>query len=183
MQLDAAILAVLAVSFVGYVAWSVHGQRMLEKRVALLERRLDSLAKEMGSILKAAGYALQSSDAEKFLEKLRRRRRRRYIAFIIVYEGEQPPSPQEVERAIVRAAERLTGQLTVALARLQLVYYDPERAAGILRVSHDTKYLVLAALGLVRRIGDSRAVIIPVRTTGTIKRAKRALAIARRRPP
>lgn len=183
MQLEAAVLAALAAGLAGYMAWDIYNRRMLERRIESLEKRLNSLAGEMGRVLEAAGYALQSIDAEEFLEKLRRRRRRRYIAFIVVYEGEQPPSPQEVERAIIRAAERLAGQLTVALARLQLVYYDPERAAGILRASHDTKYLVLAALGLVRRIGDKRAVIIPVRTSGTIKRAKRALAVARRRLP
>ncbi|HIP85069.1 MAG TPA: ribonuclease P, partial [Pyrodictium sp.] len=41
--------------------------------------------------------------------------------------------------------------------------------------SHTTKYIVLAALGVVRRVNGKRVLIIPVRTTGTIKRAKKAL--------
>ncbi|KSW11429.1 hypothetical protein CF15_00795 [Pyrodictium occultum] len=173
--------AALAALVAGLAAWCSLWRRRLEDRYRMLEERLKAVSREMDRVLKAASYALQSMEAEEFLERLRRKRRRRYIAFYIVYEGDEPPSPEEVEQAVKRAVERLAGQLTVALSRLQLVYYDPERAAGVLRASHDTKYLVLAALGLVRRVGGRRAVIIPVRTSGTIKRAKQALAADKRR--
>ncbi len=149
--------------------------RIIEERISSLEKALEKVVRQNKLVARAVLAALRSSEAEDFLAKLRAKRRRRYIAFYIVYEGEEPPSPQEVEKAILRAVERLGGQLSVALGRVQLVYYDPERAAGIIRCTHDTKYVVLAAMGLVRRIGRRRAVIVPVRTSGTIKRAKRAL--------
>jgi len=162
-------------------------ERRGRRQLAMLAGRLESIEYELGNIKpdlklvkRALGAALQSVEAEKLLQLLRRRRRRRYIVFYVVYEGDSPPPQEEVEKAIVRAVERLAGQLTVAAARLQLVYYDPTRGAGILRATHDTKYLVLAGMALVRMIAGKRAVFIPVRTTGTIKAARKALALPKR---
>ncbi|ABM80416.1 Rpp14/Pop5 family protein [Hyperthermus butylicus] len=149
-------------------------------RLGELEESFNNVLRELGFVSRSLSTALQSIEAEDALERLRRRRRRRYIAFYVVYEGDSPPQAEEVEKAIVRAVERLAGQLTVALARLQLVYYDHVRGAGIVRATNDTKYVVLAAMGLVRSIGGRRVLLVPVRTTGTIKRAKKALAVPRR---
>ena len=70
---------------------------------------------------------------------------------------------------------RLAGALGLAEANVSLVYYDPEKPAGIVRATNTTKYVVLAALAMVRRVDGRRALIVPVRTAGTIKRAKRAI--------
>lgn len=195
-----------AMSLVSYVALgfsvaALAAAAAMLRRIACIERRIEEAAGLITSIQrnmnefkrdyeelsarlrvleKAVAKALESYEAEDMLEKLRRRRRRRYIVFRIVTEDGTSPPPEEVEKAILRAVERLGGQLTAALARVQLVYYHPEQAAGIIRASHDTKYLVLAALGLVRSIGGRRALIIPVRTTGTIRSAKKALGLRMR---
>jgi ribonuclease P/MRP protein subunit POP5 len=174
----------LSAAITGYVLIS---RRRVGRELARLLERLEGLEYDVANIKpdvrlvkRALGAALQSVEAERLLELLRRRRRRRYIVFHVIYEGEEPPPPEEVEKAIIRAVERLAGQLTVAAARLQLVYYDPTRGVGILRATHDTKYLVLAGMALVRMVAGRRAVLIPIRTTGTIKAAKKALALPRR---
>lgn len=157
--------------------------REVEERLARLEEGLEEAgraARRLSLLEKAVAKALESYMAEDVLEKLRRKRRRRYIVFYVVTEDGSAPAPEEVEKALLRALERLAGQLAVAASRAQLVYYVPEKAAGILRASHETKYLVLAAMGLVRRVGDRRALIVPVRTTGTIKTAKRVLGLTLR---
>jgi ribonuclease P/MRP protein subunit POP5 len=154
--------------------------RALEERLEGLEAETSKMASTMAMLQKALASALESTEAETLLEKLRRKRRRRYIVFQVVTETGETPPPEEVEKAVLRAVERFAGQLTVALSRIQLVYYHPDRGAGILRVSHDTKHLVLAALGLVRSIGGRKALIIPLRTTGTIKTAKRFLGLTAR---
>jgi len=170
------LLVLLIATAVGLYAYLVTKRmKLFEKRIALLEGVVERLVKHDKVVARAALHALRSIRAEDFLSKLRAKRRRRYIAFYIVYEGNEPPSPQEVEKAIIRAIERLGGQLSVALGGVQLVYYDPERAAGVIRCTHDTKYVVLAAMGIIRKVGGKRAIIIPVRTSGTIKRAKKAL--------
>jgi ribonuclease P/MRP protein subunit POP5 len=152
----------------------------LESKLKDFEEGLKPAISDLRLIKRALSSALASLEAERALELLRRRRRRRYIAFYLIYEGDTPPSPEEVERAILRAVERLAGQLAVANSRLQLVYYDPVRAVGIVRATNDTKYIVLAGMGLVRMIGGKRVMVIPVRTSGTIKRARKALGIPRR---
>lgn len=185
----------------GFSAAALAAAAAILRRIACIERRIDEAAdlvsrlrgdideskknyEELGARLrvleKAVAKALESYEAEDMLEKLRRRRRRRYIVFRVVTEDGSSPPPEEVEKAVLRAVERLGGQLAAAMARVQLVYYHPEQAAGIIRASHDTKYLVLAALGLVRSIGGHRALIIPVRTAGTIRSAKKALGLRMR---
>ncbi|NOZ88399.1 MAG: hypothetical protein GXO15_00550 [Crenarchaeota archaeon] len=170
------------------LAWRLYKRlRVVEERLSRLEAGVERLEPELSSLAAGLGFvraalskALESLEAEEALERLRRRRRRRYIVFRVVTEDGQPPAPEELEKAILRSLERLGGQLAVALGRVQLVYYHSERMAGIVRASHDTKYLVLAALGLVRRVGGRRALLIPLKTTGTIRRAKRALGLPQR---
>ena len=67
--------------------------------------------------------------------------------------------------------------LGLAEANVSLAYYDPSRMVGIVRTTNTAKHVVLAALGMVRRVAGKRVLIVPVRTTGTIKRAKRALQL------
>jgi len=191
--LAAAASAAAAVALVAAAA-AYRGVRLLEERLrgiegrvgeaaasaGALRRELEEASSRLGVLERALARALESYEAEDALEKLRRRRRRRYIAFYVVTEDGEPPPPEEVEKAVIRAVERLAGELAVAKARLQLVYYQPERGAGIIRANHETKYLVLAAMGLVRRVAGRRALLIPVRTTGTIKTAKRVLGLPQR---
>jgi ribonuclease P/MRP protein subunit POP5 len=153
---------------------------LLSERIKSLEYDVANLKPDIRFIKRSLGAVLQSVEAERLVDLLRRKRRRRYIVFYIVYEGDSPPPPEEVEKAIIRAVERFSGQLTVAASRLQLVYYDPVRGAGIVRATHDTKYLVLAGMALVRMIAGRKVVLIPVKTTGTIKAAKKVLALPRR---
>ena len=175
-------LAALAVAAYGLYRSMALG-RALERvagRVDELASELEALRPDVRMVKRALAAVLAGREAEELVRELRRRRRRRYIVFYVVYEGDTPPQPEELEKAIIRAVERLAGQLTVAKSRLQLVYYDPVRGAGILRATHDTKYLVLAGMALVRMVAGKRVVLVPVRTTGTIKTARRALALPRR---
>jgi len=148
---------------------------MLEKQFAYSLQVIRQVVKQYSIIARALASALASYEAEKALEKLRRKRRRRYIAFIVVAESGKPPEPQEMEKAILDAVKRVGGEIAVADARPRLVYYDPLRGLGIVSASHTTKYIVLAALGIVRYVNRRKVLVIPVRTTGTIKRAKKAL--------
>ena len=186
--MDATILAaqVTLTGLGGLLLYTVHRLRRLEEKVARIERlvgdhgeAIERLETAQLRLNRALAAALASLEAEEALDRVRRRRRRRYIVFHVVSEKE-PPAAEEVEKAVLRSLERLAGQLTIALGNVQLVYYQPDTGAGIIACTHDTKYLVLAAMGLVRRVGGQRVVLVPVRTTGTIKRAKRALGLTLR---
>lgn len=151
-------------------------RRNITRRLVEVEQAYKAVKRQLTVIGSSLARALESVEAENAIRLLARRRRRRYIVFFVVSDG-GVIEPNSVEEAILRAVERLGGQLTVALGSIRLVYYHPEKKAGIIAATHDTKYLVLAAMGLVRRIGESRVVLVPVKTTGTVRRAKKSIGL------
>ncbi len=154
--------------------------RKLEKIVKELTEFIEYVVAPKYRILGQAVAALSTSArCLRALEKASKKPRRRYIAFYIVTEDGKAPDPRELERSIRESLERLAGLIGVAESNISLVYYDPEKPAGIIRATNTTKYLVLAALGLTRRVGRKRVLLVPVRTAGTIKRAKKAIQLIR----
>jgi len=111
---------------------------------------------------------------ERLLVKLRRSIKRkpskRYIVFEVVG---GPVEPGELEAAIREAFKRLFGEPALAVSMLRLVEYHDDRMIGIVRVRREYKYHALAALGLVRSVSGRRVLLVPVLTSGTLKRARR----------
>lgn len=97
--------------------------------------------------------------------------RKRYIVFSVI-SGEKL-SKKEIEESIRKKIGKIYGIIGVAKTDPQVVFYDPSIKKGIIRTSHKEKELVIAALSLVREINGKKALIIPLKTTGTIKKAKK----------
>ncbi len=116
---------------------------------------------------------------ERLLVRLRRRIKRkpskRYIVFEVVG---GPVEPKDLEDAIREAFARLFGEPALGVSMLRLVEYHDDRMVGILRVRREYKYHALAALGLVRSISGRRVLLVPVLTSGTLKRARRRAGLA-----
>ncbi len=102
-----------------------------------------------------------------------KRIRKRYIVFTIISEHEF--NRKEIEKAVRRKLAVLYGLINLAKADPQLVFYDPKLKRGIIRTSHIMKDYVIAALTTTREINGKKLLIIPVKTTGTIKRAKKIM--------
>mgnify|MGYP000636765705 CR=1 FL=1 len=111
-------------------------------------------------------------DVEEALTKIKKIRRR-YIVFSIV--SEHDFDKRELEKAIRRKLALLYGMISLAKADPQLVFYDPKLKRGVLRTSHVMKDYVLAALSIIRNINEKQLLIIPIKTTGTIKKAKKIM--------
>jgi len=111
-------------------------------------------------------------DVEEALTKIKKIRRR-YIVFSIV--SEHDFDKRELEKAIRRILALLYGMISLAKADPQLVFYDPKLKRGVLRTSHVMKDYVLAALSIIRNINEKQLLIIPIKTTGTIKKAKKIM--------
>ena len=111
-------------------------------------------------------------DIEEALSKVKKVRRR-YIVFSII--SEHDFDRKEIEKAIRRKLAILYGIVSLAKADPQLVFYDPKMKRGIIRTSHIMKDYVVAALSITRNIGDKQLLIIPIKTTGTIKKAKKIM--------
>ena len=111
------------------------------------------------------------------LARLRRalaaRPSRRYIVFSIIAEEGEDIGSKVLSRELSRAARLLLGYSFAANSGFSLVYYNPFTRKGIIRVRSNYKHAALAVLSIVRRIGNSRVLLIPERTTGTIRKARK----------
>ena len=58
--------------------------------------------------------------------------------------------------------------------------YNKRLGRGVIRVSYEYRYKAIIALGLIRSINDVRTLIVPLRVTGSLDRARKTLFAARR---
>jgi RNase P/RNase MRP subunit POP5 len=96
-----------------------------------------------------------------------RRRRKRYIVFR--YISEEKISQEKIWEKIKSVITRTYGEPFLNKAMIDLVHYDEEKRAGILRVEQKYKDQVIGAIGLIR---EKNIVITPVKTAGTIRKAR-----------
>jgi len=130
-------------------------------------------ARRLRSIVAALlSGAARERDVLRARRILARRPRRRYIVFEVIPGGFRE---EEVWGAIRATAERLAGLLGLSLSSLTLIDYDEERSRGIVRVRREYKGLALAVLSMTRRVSGTKVLIVPLATTGSVKRARRLL--------
>jgi ribonuclease P/MRP protein subunit POP5 len=99
-----------------------------------------------------------------------RRRGRRYIVFEVL--GTEPVGFEELRGAIEDTVRRVYGELGAVMFNVKLIEYDGVRRRGVLRVRRDFKLQALAVLGLVRSSNGRRLLLIPISTTGSLRRAR-----------
>lgn len=104
---------------------------------------------------------------------LDRRVRKRYVVFSIVSSEEL--DKHLVERAIRGQYRKYFGELHLVKADPQLIYFDQKLQRGVVRVTHAYVESLIAVLSLIREVNSHKCLFIPLKTTGTIKRARRAL--------
>lgn len=138
--------------------------------------------KRVEALERVIGRALETLEDIEEARRLREKRRRRYISALIISDSRLPVDPRVVQASIEEAVRRLGGEVLLADARPQLVYYDPVRGAIIVRTNHLALDAVIAALVTIKRIGGVKARVVPLRTAGTLSSARRALGILERLP-
>lgn len=99
------------------------------------------------------------------------RSRRRYVVFEVATSAEVDEN--DVRAAIEAAFTRLFGEVGMAESGLKMIMYDKVRRRGVIRVRSEGLQRLLAALGTVRRVGQVDAAIVPLRTAGTIRKARK----------
>ncbi|MGC9210189.1 MAG: Rpp14/Pop5 family protein [Acidilobus sp.] len=109
--------------------------------------------------------------AELLWSREKGRPRKRYLVFEVASGSEV--KEEDVRVALEEAYRRLFGEAGLAAAGLRLILYDAGRRRGIVRVRSSSLPHLLAAIGLVRRIGEVDALIVPLRTAGTIRKARK----------
>jgi len=110
------------------------------------------------------------------LARARVKPKHRYIVFEVASSRRVPRD--ELARKIREVATKTLGLTGLVDSGLQLIEYDESTRRGILRVRHTYKYHALAILGLVREVSGERVLLVPLATSGTLRKARKE---ARRR--
>jgi ribonuclease P/MRP protein subunit POP5 len=142
--------------------------------VAIMSILLAGLSYKEARMMRILFHSLATAGRFREIAKIRRelsrRPRRRYIVFKIL--SEKDVNERMIYQNLTVAARRLLGSSFLADSGFQLVYYNPLTKKGVIRVRDPYKYLAIGVLGLIRELGGGSALVIPILTTGTIKRAK-----------
>ncbi|MBI2084779.1 MAG: ribonuclease P protein component 2 [Candidatus Aenigmarchaeota archaeon] len=97
------------------------------------------------------------------------REKHRYIKFRII--SEEPVAYSDLEAALWQTLLDFYGELGTAELSLWLVknLYDSKSQTGIIRCNNDSVSKVVAGLGLMSRLGESRLIVKVEKVSGTIK--------------
>ncbi len=97
--------------------------------------------------------------------------RKRYIVIRVI--SQDKVTRKELDKAIRDTIRNIIGVKGLADTNYTLIDYDEQLGLGIIRSNNKMYKIVIGLLGMVRTIGNNtRALIIPISTHGTIKKAK-----------
>lgn len=101
---------------------------------------------------------------------------KRYIVFYIISE-DQKISPKNVEDAIRSAVKEFLGSMWLEISNPRVIIYLNETNEGIISTNRAGYKAVIASLPLVKAVDGKKVLIVPKRTTGSLKKAKRLIGI------
>jgi len=101
---------------------------------------------------------------------------KRYIVFYIISE-DQKISPKNVEDAIRSAVKELLGSMWLEISNPRVIIYLNDSNEGIISTNRAGYKAVIASLPLVKAVDGKKVLIVPKRTTGSLKKAKRLIGI------
>lgn len=96
--------------------------------------------------------------------------RRRYVVFSAICEDRVGFS--ELQEAVSSKFCELFSENMYYKASPQLVLFDENTQRGVYRVTHLYLDYLIAALGLVKSVRGRKCILVPLRTTGTLKKAR-----------
>jgi len=102
---------------------------------------------------------------------VKKRVRRRYVVFEVVTSSEV--SEEDVRAAIDGSFKRLFGEVGYTSVEPKLIFYDKIARRGILRVRSTGLQSLMAALSVIRKVGSAEAMVVPLRVSGTIRKARK----------
>ncbi|WP_292320560.1 Rpp14/Pop5 family protein [Caldisphaera sp.] len=100
--------------------------------------------------------------------------RKRYLVFEIATSKQIDPGL--LENAIREKYKELFGATNLADSYLKLIYFNNVTNRGIIRIKHIYVDYLLSSLSLLRKIDNNDILIIPIKTSGTINKAKKLLS-------
>ena len=96
--------------------------------------------------------------------------KKRYIVIRVLSRGKI--TRKELDRAIRDTIKNIIGVKGLADTSYTLVDYDEQLGLGIIRSNNRMYKVVIGLLGMVRTINNTRVLVIPISTHGTIRKAR-----------
>lgn len=103
------------------------------------------------------------------------REKKRYIMFQVISEEGETIDYSDLEQAIWNTCLDFLGEYGVSKASIWLVKncWNEKKHVGIIRCNHKSVHDVIASLGLISRLGDTKIIIKIIKVSGTIKTIKK----------
>ena len=100
------------------------------------------------------------------------REKKRYISSQII--SEEPINYADLESAIWGTALDFLGEHGISKTSLWLIknLYNPRKQIGVIKCNNKSVSQVIACLGLISRLGDTRIIFKILKVSGTIKGLK-----------
>jgi len=130
--------------------------RAINSKVTLLASALGSRA------VKAYVKAVEAREE--------RRERRRYLIVRLIHSGKLGKA--ELESLILNAYRKLYGSSRSSTAGLKVMDLDEGTGTAIIRFKAPRKWEILAALGAVENLSEGKVIVIPLRVSGTLRKAR-----------
>ncbi|HDD26103.1 MAG TPA: hypothetical protein ENF75_03335 [Acidilobales archaeon] len=130
----------------------------------------------LGKVRRVITYIASSRSLKRLQELIERKRRlrSRYIIFrVLPLCSNYSINREVVEEGIVNKFKELFGLVNLRRAGISVIYFDEGKLIGVVRVKHVFRMQLLTALGLVKELSGCGIIIVPIRTTGTLKRARK----------
>jgi len=100
-------------------------------------------------------------------------KRKRYIVFEVLYDGSL--NFNDMNSLIMNSFKKLFGDYGISEFNIKLLQYDDKLKRGILRTNNVSKEAVIAGLSFIREINGKPISIYPIKTSGTLKKAREIL--------
>ncbi len=115
-------------------------------------------------------------------KKIRNKRNlksKRYIIFeVIVDEKDRSHVDQNsVNLAVRGAVKELLGKIWLEISDPKVIFFDKNRLMGIISTNRAGYKAVIASLPFAKEINGAKALILPIRTSGSFRRAKRIMSM------
>jgi ribonuclease P/MRP protein subunit POP5 len=103
------------------------------------------------------------------------REKQRYIEFQVISEEGEELTYADLESAIWNTTLDFLGEYGVSKTSIWLLKdcWNPEKRIGILRCNNKSVQEIVATLGLIDRLGDTRVTFKILKISGTIKSIKK----------
>ncbi|MEM0114642.1 MAG: Rpp14/Pop5 family protein [Fervidicoccaceae archaeon] len=103
--------------------------------------------------------------------KLEKRIRKRYVVFSVI--SQENIGREEIQERIRKAVSKLYGEPFLSFSHISLIFYDEQRKIGILRSRREVVDQLIASFYLAGKDRSSKMLIFPLKTVGSIKKAKK----------